>query len=147
MKTQLPMASVPRQAGRDEFYDFFCHWAKDHSTAVGAIVAGSIAGLLLTLTFLAGTMVGVLQTGWTSNETLTRFALTSVMGLVTLGTWKRILAAPIIGALIAIGVERWLIARYEVAMAVIAFVPFVCGFFTAARGVVVLRRVLTKSRP
>jgi hypothetical protein len=139
------MASALRQAGRDEFYTFFCHWATDRSTAVGAIVAGCIAGLLLTLTFMVGTVASALQTGWTSHAIPTELALTCVTGLVTLGTWKRILAAPIIGALIGIGIERWLMGRHELAMAVIAFVPFVCGFFTAARGVFVLRKLLTKS--
>jgi hypothetical protein len=134
------MASVPNPFPKGDFYRFFCHWSTNRSSAVASIVAGSVAGGLLTLMFLIGGFAYALRSDWTRPESQLQFTLGLVTGLITIGTWKRVLSAPLIGVVIAIGVEYWLIERRDIAIAVFAFFPFVCGFVTAARGVYVLNR-------
>jgi hypothetical protein len=66
---------------------------------------------------------------------------TVFFGLVTIGTWKRVLGAPLIGAAAGIVVARWLFTRTDVVSALFMTVFMVGGFIAAARGIYTLRLI------
>ena len=81
--------------------DFFAFFLPGPITtkrvAVRAIVAGAIAGSLLTLTFGVAAIVVLLRSGGRSQHTADILATTLVLHVLTVGTWKRVISAPIVG--------------------------------------------------
>jgi hypothetical protein len=137
-KTRMPQKPVTSKSHRTDFYKFFCHWARDNQAAAEAATAGLVAAALLTLTMLAGSAVSLLRGSWAGSHASVLCGIAVCSGLVFYGTLKQVTSAPIIGSLIGLGITGWLVMQHEVAIAAVVFVPFVCGFLTAARGLRVL---------
>jgi hypothetical protein len=126
-----------------EFYRFFCHWSCDRRSATEAIAAGSIAGALLVLVELIDAIFSVVGGVHTSSMSAVVLWGMAVCGTwVIIGTWKHVIVAPIVGAATGAYFVIWLVERREVALAVILFIPFVCGFVTAARGIYIMKSIL-----
>jgi len=64
---------------------------------------------------------------------------TVILGVVTIGIWKRILSAAVIGLLVGMGLMVWTVLRGEVVTALLLTIPVVGGFLTAVRGIAVLK--------
>lgn len=130
----MPKKQLTPNSHRTEFYKFFCRWAKDRDAASEAVAAGLVAAALLTITMLAGCVLSLVRGGWAHSLAPTLCGVSVCSALVFYGTLKRVTSAPIVGSLIGLGITGWLLMHREVAIAAVIFVPFVCGFLTAARG-------------
>jgi hypothetical protein len=126
---------------KENFYTFFWPGAiSDRRSAIHAIVAGVIAGSLLTgVVGLAGLLYFV-RGGASSQVADVLFVTTLVLAVVTIGIWKHILSAALLGVVFGLAFMSWLVRDGELAIATVLFVPFVGGFVTAARGVWALKR-------
>lgn len=113
----------------------------DRSKAINAIVAGVIAGLLLTMLTGVTGLILLAESGFQQDRTLVLLAGALMFLSVTIGIWKHVLAAAIIGLCGAIGFIVWAVANHELVAAAIVFIPFVGGFWNAARGILALRRL------
>lgn len=130
----MPQENVTPNSNRTEFYKFFCPWARDRQTAASAAAAGLVAAGLLMLALVAAFLVSLLRDGWTHSHAPTLLGLAACSAPVLYGTLKQVTSAPIVGSLIGLGISGWLVVQHEVAFAAVIFVPLVCGFLTAARG-------------
>jgi TctA family transporter len=111
----------------------------DRKSAARAVAAGFIAAFLLTFSFAAVSLILFVRQGSTSMA-LSALIGTIVMILVTVGTWKRCIAAPLIGLIFASGAISWEIFRGKM-IAIVLIVPLVGGFYTATRGIAVLKEL------
>src|SRR5229473_2751994 len=92
---------------KQDFYEFFLPSViPDRKAAAGAVAAGSIAGFLLVFLFGVISSILFVREGGTSNAFLSSI-VTIVMIMVTIGTWKRIIAAPALGLIVAVAVMIW----------------------------------------
>lgn len=122
------------------FHEFFLpSTIPDRKSAARAVAAGSIAAFLLAFAFAAVSSILFVRQGSTSMAVSTLIG-TIVLILVTVGTWKRYIAAPLIGLIIASGAISWEIFRGKM-IAVVLIVPLVGGFYTAIRGIAVLKEL------
>jgi lysylphosphatidylglycerol synthetase-like protein (DUF2156 family) len=127
---------------KQDFYTFFLPATiPNRRAAISAVSAGVIAGSLLTLVMGVAGVAGLLRGGGKSQTTVVVLAAAVLLLIATVGTWKRILSAPVIGLLVGIGVVGWALWHRELAVAILLVVPFVGGFWTAARGIVTLKRM------
>lgn len=139
MRTDTPVSSKDTRK-RTNFYAFFSHWATDRDSAISAVVAGSIAGGIMTSLFLFAFVSrwifqGFPQAAWW-------LGAAASAACATYATWKHSVLGPAIGLMMGVWLTRWLIVgRHDAGIAIFAAVPFVCGFVTAGRGVVVLNRL------
>ncbi len=62
------------------------------------------------------------------------------MIIVTIGTWKRIIAAPALGLFVAVAAMIWAMTQGH-GIAIFLAVPVIGGFWTAMRGIVVLKHL------
>lgn len=129
------------------FFEFFLPTTiPDRRTAARAIAAGSIAGFLLAIMTGISTVILSLK-GESSNETVLLFlGATLVLVAVTIGTWKRVLLASLLGLLISVSIVVWQIQRGHIAIGIVLAAPLVGGFFASARGIIVLKN-LSRSDP
>ena len=132
---------------KDDFYAFFWPQAvSDRRGAINAIAAGVVAGSLLTGALGCACAVCALR-GVASSQTVDILLLTTIaLAFVTVGIWKHVLSAAVSGLLIGVAFMTWLIRHEQIAAAIVLVVPFVGGFLTATRGVLVLRRVTPPRR-
>lgn len=65
---------------------------------------------------------------------------TIVLILVTVGTWKRIVVAPLVGLVVASVAIAWVISHGKIAV-IVLIVPLMGGFWTATRGIAALKRL------
>lgn len=134
------MAPVHRNRGPDTrgFYRFFCRWSLDGRAAAVSVVAGAIGGGLLVITMAGAGIVAYLSSSPISPWTLVLFASALCSVIATWAIWRRVVSGAVINALIGLALTAWLCFRGEVAIAVIIFVPIVCGSVTGARGAYIL---------
>ncbi len=123
-----------------DFYDFFLPSAiPDRKSAARAVAAGSFAGILLFSVFAVCSLLLFVRKGSTPMAEQTAIAAFAMI-IVTVGTWKRIVVAPILGLLVASESIAWAISRREIS-AVLLIVPLMGGFWTATRGIATLRKL------
>jgi hypothetical protein len=79
--------------------------------------------------------------GSKARMTWTLLAVTVLLVIATVATWKRVLFGPVMGIAIALAVVIWQVLIGQTAVAVILAVPLVGGSWTAARGIVALKRL------
>jgi hypothetical protein len=122
-----------------KFTDFFLPSAiPDRKAAAGAVAAGFLVGLLLALLSGVAAAILLIRDGRTPTALICDFT-TFVMVLVTVGTWKRIWLAPLIGLIVGIAIVTWQLALGKIA-AIVLIVPMVGGFWTAMRGITFFKR-------
>jgi hypothetical protein len=127
-----------RRSGQQEFYGFFCRWSSDAGTAAVSVAAGCVAGGLLVAAMAGAAIITLIRSGSTSPRSLMLFALAACFAVTTYATWKRVVSGAIINAILGLGLIVWLCTLGDPAIAVVLFVPAVCGSVTAARGAYVL---------
>lgn len=138
----MPSWIAKSRRRRNDFYHFFLHRARDHRSAVSAVVAGSIAGGLLSVVLLVGVVVREAVDGWHSSQTALFLVGAVCAACATIATWKRLLVGPVLGLSIGVSLLGWAaVNRHDAAIAVILAIPFVGGFVTAARGILILNRL------
>jgi hypothetical protein len=122
-----------------KFTDFFLPSAiPDRKAAAGAVAAGFLVGLFLALLSGVAAVILLIRDGRTPTALICAFT-TFVMVLVTVGTWKRIWLAPLIGLTVGIAIVTWQLALGKIA-AIVLIVPTVGGFWTAMRGIAFFKR-------
>jgi hypothetical protein len=110
----------------------------DRKAAAGAVAAGAFVAMLLVLLSGATAVILLIRDGRTPTAWLC--SLTAlVMTLVTIGTWKRIWLAPLIGLLVGVAIVTWQLVIGKIA-AIVLIVPIVGGFWTAMRGIAFFKR-------
>src|SRR5260370_38898035 len=127
---------------KQDFYEFFLpSTIPDRKSAARAVAAGSVAGFIMFAVFAVITVILFVRQGSTSMLVVTSIA-TVAMILVTVGTWKRIVAAPLVGLVIVSVAIAWEISHGKIA-AIVLIVPFMGGFWTATRGIAALKQAAT----
>jgi hypothetical protein len=137
------MATVRRDRGPNtrDFYRFFCQGSSDGRAAVVSVVAGTIGGGVLVIAMAGAGIVAYLSSSSISPRPLVLFAIALCSVIATWATWRRVISGAVINALMGLSLTAWLCFRGEVAIAVIIFVPTVCGSITGARGAYVLNNL------
>lgn len=126
---------------RESFYSFFLPRSiADRNAAISGIVAGVIAGFLLTLVTGIASVVGYLRASGGTELTAGPGAIAVIMAIVTFGVWKHILSAAVLGMVVGIALIVWAIRHGQVVEALLLATPVVGGFWTAARGMITLKR-------
>jgi hypothetical protein len=133
-----------KQRRRDFLGFFLPSTIPDRSAANKAIVAGTVAGLLLTAVFGVAAVGMLINTG-VGSRTLAFSAIALVSSIATLGVWKLYSSATIIGLATAIGFLWWAAIVNHSSVALLVAVPFVGGFWTAFRGTLALKRLSDKA--
>jgi hypothetical protein len=125
---------------KQNFYEFLLpSTIPDRKSAARAVAAGSIAGFIMFSVFAVISVILFVRQGSTSTAVLASIA-TIVMILVTIGTWKRMAVAPLAGLAVASVAIAWEISQGKIA-AIVLIVPLMGGFWTAARGIAVLKQL------
>ena len=125
---------------RENFYTFFLPATiPNRSKAINAVVAGVISGALLTLVLGVPGVVWFIRDGGTSQTTVTLLTATAILAIVTVGTWKRIVSASILGLVSGVLMVAWNLWHHQTAAAILLAIPFVGGFWTATRGILALK--------
>jgi hypothetical protein len=125
---------------KQNFYEFLLpSTIPDRKSAARAVAAGSIAGFIMFSVFAVISVILFVRQGSTSTSVITSIA-TIVMILVTIGTWKRMAVAPLAGLAVASVAIAWEISQGKIA-AIVLIVPLMGGFWTAARGIAVLKQL------
>jgi cell division protein FtsW (lipid II flippase) len=123
---------------KQDFYEFFVpSTIPDRKSAARAVAAGSFAGFIMFCVFAVISVILFVRQGNTSTSVVTSTA-TIVMILVTAGTWKRIVVAPLVGLVVASVAIAWEISQGKIA-AILLIVPLMGGFWTATRGIAALK--------
>jgi hypothetical protein len=105
----------------------------NRKAAVNAIAAGVLMGSLLALlSGVAAAIVGLRHGDIKTTALCSATAL--VMALVTIGTWKRVWLAPLIGLFVGVAIIAWQLALGKI-VAIVLIVPIVGAFWTAMRGI------------
>jgi hypothetical protein len=130
-----------------DFYGFFLpSTIPDRKSAARAVAAGFFAGFIMLCVFAVISVSLFVRHESTLLSAVTSTA-TIVMILVTVGTWQRILAAPLVGLFVASVAIAWEISQGKIA-AIVLVVPLIGGFWTAARGIAALKQLRREvSRP
>jgi hypothetical protein len=119
---------------KQDYYGFFLpSTIRDRRAAISAIVAGVVANGLLTVLMGFACVVWILREGSKARMTWTLLAVTVLLVIATVATWKRVLFGPVMGIAIALAVVIWQVLIGQTAVAVILAVPLVGGSWTAAR--------------
>jgi len=117
---------------KQSLYAFFLPSSiPNRKAAASAVAAGAVAGALLTVVMGVACVLG--------RASAPLLAGTVILGVVTIGIWKRILSAAVIGLLVGMGLMVWTVLRGEVVTALLLTIPVVGGFLTAVRGIAVLK--------
>jgi hypothetical protein len=125
---------------KQDFYEFFLpSRITDRKSAARAVAAGFFAGFIMSCVFGAVALILLVRDGGT-RAAIAASVATIVMVLVTAGTWKRFLAAPVIGLVVTAVTIAWEIYQGGKVAAIVLIVPLMGGFFTAARGIAALKR-------
>jgi hypothetical protein len=123
-----------------DFYEFFLpSTIPDRKSAARAVAAGFFAGFIMLCAFAVISVSLFVRHGSTSMSAVTSTA-TIVMILVTVGTWKRILVAPLVGLAVASMAIAWELSQGKIP-AIVLIVPLIGGFWTAARGIAALKQL------
>jgi uncharacterized protein (DUF2062 family) len=123
-----------------DFYEFFLpSTIPDRKSAARAVAAGFFAGFIMLCVFAVISASLFARHESTSMSAVTSTA-TIVMVLVTVGTWKRILMAPLVGLVVALGTISWELSQGKIS-AIVLIVPLIGGFWTAARGIAALKQL------
>ncbi len=128
---------------RGNFFALFLPSAiPDRAAAINAIVAGTIAGLLLTaISAVVGVML-LARLGVESPTTVSLLAMILASSIATVGTWKHYASAAIVGLFAAIAFMWWAaLTTHSPVLLLIVGIPVVGGFWTGFRGIVVLKRL------
>ena len=115
-----------------DFYRSFCRWSLDANSAAASVAAGCIGGGILSATMVSAGILGLFITSPSSPHPLALFAIAACSGLAVYATWRRVVSGAVVNAAFGLAVTVWLCTRGEVAIAVMIFVPLVCGPVTAA---------------
>jgi hypothetical protein len=142
------MAKNNSSAGSDsrDFYRSFCRWSSDASGAAASIAAGCFAGGLLTVTIVCAGILAIIAPSSSSPRPPVLFSIAACLAIATYASWKRVVSGAIANGALGLAIIAWLCARGEMAIAVVLFVPLVCGPVTAARGVYVLNNLFKRRR-
>jgi len=125
---------------KQNFYEFFLpSTIPDRKSAARAVAAGSIAGFIMFSVFAVISVILFVRQGSTSMAVIASIA-TIVMILVTVGTWKRMVVAPLAGLAVATVAIAWEISQGKIA-AIVLIVPLMGGFWTATRGIAALKQL------
>jgi hypothetical protein len=112
---------------KQDFYAFFLPTRIiDRSAAARAVAAGAVAGFLLAIT---SGLAAVILLYKDANVTA-----------ITVGTWRRILSAALLGLVLSVIVVTWELQRGQIAFAIVLGTPLVGGFLAAVRGIVALKK-------
>jgi hypothetical protein len=117
-------------ANKDVYECFLPSTIPDRKSAARAIAAGFFAGFIM-LCVVAVISVSLFVRHESTFLSAVTSTATIVMILVTVGTWKRILAAPLVGLVVASVVIAWQLSQGKIA-AIVLIVPLIGGFWTAA---------------
>jgi hypothetical protein len=128
---------------RRNFYALFLPSAiPDRAAAINAIVAGTIAGLLLTAISVGVGVMLLVRLGVESPRTVSLFAMILASSIATVGTWKHYAPAAITGLFAAIAFLWWAALTIQSpVLLLIVGIPVVGGFWAGFRGIVVLKRL------
>jgi hypothetical protein len=124
---------------KQDFYEFFLpSTIPDRKSAARAVAARSVAGFIM---FAVISVILFVRQGSTSMLVVTSIASIAMI-LVTVGTWQRIVAAPLFGLVIVSVTIAWEISHGKIA-AIVLIVPLMGGFWTATRGIAALKQAAT----
>jgi hypothetical protein len=132
---------------KQDFFEFFLPGSiLDRQSAARAIAAGSVAGVLLMTTASVSALFLLFKDESHHERALWLLSAAIALSVVTIGTWKRVIAAPLIGQLFGLIAVAWLLGRREIVEAVILAIPCIGGFWSAVRGILFLKRIDIQSR-
>jgi hypothetical protein len=124
---------------RTDYYTFFFHWAIDRRSAISAVVAGTVAGGLLTAVFLLSFLGRMASQGWRFPSSAVLLGAAMGAACATYATWKHFVIGPLITLVLGASLSWWVaMDLHDPAMAVIVAVPLLGGSITATRGIMVL---------
>ena len=123
---------------RNDFYTFFFHWATDRRSAVSAVVAGTVAGALVTSVFLVTFLIRMASHGWRVPNSAILLGAAVAAACATYATWKHFVIGPVVVLILSISLLWWVVILHDPAMAIILAAPLLGGPITAARGIAVL---------
>jgi hypothetical protein len=83
----------------------------ERRVAIGCVVMGASFGALLVVLTLAEWLLRLFKLGLAQACSTSYLTYAGVLMLLTMGIWKRILAAPIIGAVLAAADAVWFFSR------------------------------------
>lgn len=105
------------------------------------MVAGAVSGGILTLTAACAAILSFI---FLANPFLTLLIVSTTAlftAICTYAIWHRVVSGAAINMLIGLALTVWLCVRGEVAIAIVIFVPAICGPVSAARGIYVLKKL------
>ena len=65
----------------------------------------------------------------------------AILVAITVGIWKRVLLASVVGLVISVIVLVWQLRNERIAAALVLAVPLLGGFSASIRGIVALRKI------
>lgn len=138
---------------------------RDALVRVGVAFSICVLAIILSMMMLFTVLGGIPVADWIAAHSWSLWAVTALVGLVhwplalrlrkrgrkftiagcsaiaTYAIWKRIASGAVINAVIGIALVAWLSSHGDMPMAVVIFVPTVCGSLTGARGAYVLMKL------
>lgn len=133
---------------KQNFFEFFLPTTiSDRRAAARAVAAGSFVSLILAASAGVATAVLLFKDGISSQKFLFCLGATSILIGVTVGTWKRLLLAAVVGLLVSVMILVWQIRSGAIATAVVLAIPLIGGFCTAIRGIIALKNLDRRAHP
>jgi hypothetical protein len=114
--------------------------------AINAVVSGAVVAAFGAVVWLAAWLWGLLKFGMAYAHSTSNLTLAGVFILLAVGTWKRILAVPIIAVVLAGAGAVWFVSRGDVGSA-LRFIAVAVCFLLAAWGIRVLRATRNDGAP
>jgi TctA family transporter len=133
---------------KQDFFEFFLPTTiLDRGAAARAVAAGSIAGGLLAITSGISTVILLFKEESEHQRIIWFLGATIVFAAVTVGTWKRMLSASLLGLLLSVVLVGWELQHRQIAIAIILATPLVGGFLAAVRGIVAFKNLGSHTPP
>jgi len=138
---QSPISKSARR--RNDLYAFFFQWPTERHGAVSAVVAGSVAGGLLTFGVLLTFVRTLVFQGWVSPNCALLLGAAGIAACATWATWKHFLVGPIVALTMGVPAIGWVVIHHhdDPGIALIVAIPFIGGCVTGARGTMVLNQL------
>jgi hypothetical protein len=126
---------------KQDFYAFFLPTRIiDRSAAARAVAAGAVAGFLLAITSGLAAVILLYKDANDHQRAFWLLGATALVTAITVGTWRRILSAALLGLVLSVIVVTWELQRGQIAFAIVLGTPLVGGFLAAVRGIVALKK-------
>ena len=118
----------------------------DRRAAVGAIAAGFFISFILAACCVVSTAIVRLREGASSPRVTLLLGASVILVAITVGIWKRILLASVVGLIVSVIVLVWQLRNERIAAALVLAIPLLGGFSASIRGIIALQK-LERSEP